>query len=170
MHVCLFYPPVSDTVSVPFRRWFLFLGLYLFSLCWGEKWAPVPLNRNRLKTPVSAVKNTMIARGTGAAHFTVGAGPLHFRANNRSVRKPQGISGDTWHFQTCHIANPSHIQFRGHSFSRQFCRGSHAFSRAAEVSPRSVFTWTGWLSKLPLPVLFVLMQRKWQDLWIWQEK
>lgn len=92
----------------------------------------------------------------------LGAGPLRFRANNRSVRKPPGSGGDRWHFQTCYIAKlPFHIQFRGHSFSRQFCRGSQAFSRAPAVRPRAVFTCTGWnpdwLSKLPLLFLPILM-------------
>lgn len=35
----------------------------------------------------------------------LGAGPLRFQAKNRFVRKLQGSSGDTWHFQTCYVAN-----------------------------------------------------------------
>lgn len=53
----------------------------------------------------------------------LGAGPLHFRANNRSVRKPQGSSGDTWHFQTCYIAKPFSHSVQGPQFQQTVLQG-----------------------------------------------
>lgn len=75
---------------------------------------------------------------------------LGFQAKNKhSVRKPQGNGGDRWHFQTCYTAE-LHV-------SRQFCCGSLAFPRAADVTPKSAFTCTGWNSRLSKIPPFVLM-------------
>lgn len=69
---------------------------------------------------------------------------LGFQSKNKhSVRKPQGNGGDRWHFQTCYTA--------GLHFSRQFCCGSIAFPRAADVTPKAAFTCTGWTSSLSKP-------------------
>lgn len=143
---------------------FLFLtvsGLYLFSLYWDEKWALDALDRMSLTTPVSAVQNTVITGRTGAVHFSCWA--TAFPSQQPLCQETPGEQ--RWHMTFSNMLYckfPFHIQFWGHNFRGQFCWGSQAFSRAAEVSLRAVLTCTGWLSKLPVLFLCVLMHRKWK--------